>query len=159
VVLEAPPKVKTDDSVLQFVGWALPGGKRSAERRVMLKASEAVNAVANYEEAQSIPNKGAKPIRLIASATAQRLCVQNVTHELVLSWEILDGQRPASVHAEIVYPDGHREAIGLKPIQGTQSFLMSDPAGGTVEVKMIAMDSTGKAVATESTVALEPCGK
>jgi hypothetical protein len=159
VVLEAPAEVKTEDALLRFVGWALPGGKHSAERRITLKASEAMNAVANYEEAQSIPDKGAKPIRLIASATAQRLCVQNVTHELVLSWEILDGHRPASVHAEIAYPDRHREAIGLKPIQGTQSFPISYPAGGTVGVKMTATDSTDKPAVTESAVPLEPCGK
>jgi hypothetical protein len=159
VVLEAPAEVKTEDAVLRFVGWALPGGKRSAERRITLKASEAVSAVANYDEAQSIPDKGAKPIRLTASTTAQRLCVQNVTHELVLSWEILDGQRPASVHAEIAYPDRHREAIGLKPIQGTQAFPVSYAAGGTVSVKMIATDSTDKPAVAESTVRLEPCAK
>jgi len=159
VVLEAPAEVKTKDAVLRFVGWALPGGKRAAERRITLKASEAVNAVVNYDEAQPIPDKGAKPIRLIASASAKRLCVQNVTHELVLSWEILDGQRPASVHAEIAYPDRHLEQIGLKPIQGTQSFPMNYPAGGTVSVKMIATDSTDKPAVAESAVRFESCGK
>src|SRR5262249_134894 len=51
VVLEAPAEVKTDDAVLRFVGWALPGGRRSSEHRITLKASEAVNVVANYQEA------------------------------------------------------------------------------------------------------------
>jgi hypothetical protein len=159
VVLEAPTEVKTEDAVLRFVGWALPDGKRSSERRIILKASEAVNVVANYQEAQSIPDKDAKPLRVTSAATARQVCVQNVTHELVLSWEVLDGQRPASVRAEVAYPDRHVETIGLKPIQGTQPFPMNYPAGGTVRVKMIATDSTGNSAVTESAVPLEPCGK
>jgi hypothetical protein len=159
VVLEAPTEVKTKDAVLRFVGWALPRGKRSSERQIALKASEAVKAVANYEKAQSIPDKGAKPLRLSASATARRLCVQNVTHELVLSWEILDGQRPATVRAEIVYPDRHVEQIGLKPIQGTESLQMNYPAGGVVSVRLIASDSTKKQAVVESTARLEACAK
>ena len=151
--------MKTKDSVLRFVGWALPGGKRSAERRITLNASDAVDAVANYEQLRLVPDKAAKPIRLVESATAQRVCLQNVTHELVLSWEILDGQRPASVHAEIAYPDRHVEQIGLKPIQGMQSFPMNYPAGGTLRVKMTATDATDKQAVAESAVRLEACGK
>jgi hypothetical protein len=159
VVLEAPAEVKTEDALLRFAGWVLPGGKRSAERRITLKAGETVSAVANYDEVRSIADDDAKPIRLAVAATAQRVCVQNVTHELVLSWEVLDGQRPADVHAEVAYPDRHREAIWLKPIQGTQAFPISYAAGGTVSVKMIATDSTDRPAVTESQVRLEPCAK
>jgi hypothetical protein len=159
VVLEAPAEVKTDDAVLRFVGWALPGGRRSSEPRIVLEASEAVNVIANYQEVQSIPDKDAKPLGVNATATARQVCLQNVTHELVLSWEVLDGQRPATVSAEVAYPDRHVEGIGLKPIQGTQPFPINYPAGGTLRVKMIAMDSTGKLAVTESAVPLEPCGK
>ena len=159
IALDAPGEVKTEDSVLRFVGWALPDGKRSADRRIRLKASDAVKAVANYTKAQSIPDKDAKPIRLISSATARRLCVQNVTHELVLSWDIQNGQRPARVHAVLAYPDGHVEQIGLKPIQGTQSFPMNYSRGGTVSAKMIAADSTNKPVVMETAVRLEACAK
>jgi hypothetical protein len=151
--------VKTEDALLRFAGWVLPGGKRSAERRITLKAGETVSAVANYDEVRSIADDDAKPIRLAVAATAQRVCVQNVTHELVLSWEVLDGQRPADVHAEVAYPDRHREAIWLKPIQGTQAFPISYAAGGTVSVKMIATDSTDRPAVTESQVRLEPCAK
>ena len=140
VVLEAPAEIKLEDTVLRFVGWALPGGKGSSERRVVVKASEPVNVVANYQEAQSISDKDAKPLRLTTEATARVVCVQNVTHELILSWELLDGQRPASVHAEVAYPDRHVETIGLKPKQGVQPFPMNYPAGGTVRVKMIATE-------------------
>jgi len=94
-----------------------------------------------------------------ASRAPRVVCVQNVTHELGLSWELLDGQRPASVHAEVAYPDRHVETIGLKPKQGVQPFPMNYPAGGTVRVKMIATDSTNKSAVTESAVSLEPCGK
>ena len=159
VVLEAPARIKEENAVLEFRGWTLPGGKRSPARRITLKANEAVSAVANYEETQSIPDNDVKPLRLVATARAERLCVQNVTHELVLTWEILDGQRPASVHAELAYPDGHVETIGFKPIQGTQAFPMSYAAGGTVRVKMIATDSTEKPAVVESVVRLEGCGK
>ena len=76
--------------------------------------------------------------------------MQNLTHELVLSWEIVEGQRPVDVHAEITFPDRHRDSIELKPIQGTQSFPLSYPAGGTVGVKMIATDSTDKPAVTDS---------
>jgi hypothetical protein len=159
VVLEAPAEVKTEDAVLGFVGWALPGGNGSSERRIVLKANEAADLVANYKEAQSIPDRDAEPLGVTATATARQTCVQNVTHELVLSWEVLHGQRPASVSAEIAYPDHHVERIGLKPIQGTQSFPMNYPAGGTMRVKMIATDSTDKSAVAESEVPLEPCGK
>ena len=159
VVLEAPAEIKKEDAVLRFVGWAFPGGKRSSERRIVLKLSEAVDAVANYEEARSIPDKDAKPLRVTASATARRVCVQNLTHELLLSWEIVDGQRPARMRAEIGYPDRHRETIELKPVQGSQPFPLNYPAGGTIIVKMIATDSTDKPAVSESTVRLEPCGK
>jgi hypothetical protein len=151
--------VKTDDGVLKFVGWALPDGKRSSERVITLKASDAVNVVANYQEIQSIPDNDAKPLRLTTAAAARQVCVQNVTHELVLTWEVLDGQRPASVLAEVAYPDRHVETIGLKPIQGTQPFPMEYPAGGTMRVKMIATDSMGKSALSEAAVLLEPCGK
>lgn len=124
-----------------------------------MKASEAVDAVANYVEIQSIPDESAKTIGLIASARAQRLCIQNVTHELVLSWEILNGQRPASVHAELAYPDGHLEQIGLKPIRGTQSFPINYPKGGTVTARVIARDSTDSPAIGEASVRLEACGK
>ncbi len=159
VVLEAPAEIKKEDAVLRFVGWAFPGGKRSSERRIVLKLSEAVDAVANYEEARSIPDKDAKPLRVTASATARRVCVQNLTHELLLSWEIVDGQRPARMRAEIGYPDRRRETIELKPVQGSQPFPLNYPAGGTIIVKMIATDSTDKPAVSESTVRLEPCGK
>jgi hypothetical protein len=159
VMVEAPEEVKTDEMVLRFVGWALPDGKRSSERRIALKPSDAVNVVANYQEMQSIPDKDAKPLRVNTTATARQVCVQNVTHELVLSWDVLDGQRPARVRVEVSYPDRHMETIGLKPIQGTQSFQMSSPTGGTVVVKMVATDSTGISAFTESAVPLEPCAK
>jgi hypothetical protein len=159
VVLEAPAEVKTEDAVLGFVGWTLPGGKGSSERRIVLKPSETVDLVANYQEAQSIPDKDANPLGVTATATARQVCVQNVTHELILSWEILHAQQPASVSAEVAYPDHHAERIGLKPIQGTQSFPMNYPDGGTVRVKMIATDSTDKSAVAESAVPLEPCRK
>jgi hypothetical protein len=159
ISLEAPGEVKTEESVLRFAGWALPGGKRSAERRIILKASEALNAVANYSEAVSISDENAKPIRLIASARAERLCVQNVTHELVLTWEILNGQQPTNVHAELAYPDGHVEQIGLKPIQGTESFSMDYPKGGTINTKIIAVDKTNNPAVAQNAVRLEACGK
>jgi hypothetical protein len=159
VVLEAPADVKTEDAVLRFIGWALPGGKGSSERRIALKASEAVQAVANYEEAQSIPHMAAKPIRLSASATARRVCLQNITHELALSWEILDGERPAEVRAEVAYPDRHVELIGLKPIQGTESVPMNYPAGGVVRVKMVAEDGTKRPVVVVAEVRVEACAK
>jgi hypothetical protein len=95
----------------------------------------------------------------MASARAQRLCIQNVTHELVLSWEILNGQRPAGVHAELAYPDGHLEQIGLKPIRGTQSFPINYPKGGTVTARVIARDSTDSPAIGEASLRLEACGK
>lgn len=159
VRLEAAEEVKTDDGVLRFIGWALPDGKRSSERGITLKASDAINVVANYQETQSIADKDAKPLRVTTAVTARQVCVQNVTHELLLTWEVQDGQRPASVIAEVAYPDRRAETIGLKPIQGTQPFPMNYPAGGAVRVKMIAMDSIGTSAASESAVTLDPCGK
>jgi hypothetical protein len=159
VVLEAPVEIKTENAVLAFGGWALPGGRRSSERRIALKMSEALSAVATYKKERSIPNKEAKPLRVVASASARRVCVQNFTHELSVSWEIVDGQRPALARAEIDYPDRHREIFEFKPTEGTQSFPMNYPAGGTVRVKMVAADSTGKPVVAESTVQLEACAK
>jgi hypothetical protein len=159
VVLEAPAEVKTEDAVLKFVGWALPDGQSSSERRIILKLGAAAKVVANYQEVQSIPDKDAKPLRITTAATAKPVCVPKITHELVLSWEILDGQRPASVHVEVAYPDHHVETIGLKPIQGTQPFPINYPGGGILQVKTIATDWTGKMAVTESAVALDPCEK
>jgi hypothetical protein len=159
VVLEAPAEIKTEDSVLAFVGWQLNGGKSSSERKIKLQMSEAVGAVAHYSETRSIPDPEAKALRLTASANVRRLCVQNLTHELVLSWEITEGQRPAEVRAEVHYPDRHVEIVELKPIHGTQSFQLSYPAGGMVAVKMIAADSTDKPVVVDSAVRLEACSK
>ena len=159
VVLEAPAEIATEGAGLKFAGWALSGGKRSSERRITLKLIEAVNAVANYEGEESTSGRDVKPLRIVASAHARRVCVQNLTHELSVSWKIVDGQRPAGARAEINYPDRHREIVEFKPIEGTQSFPMNYPAGGMVLVKMIATDATDKPAVAESTVRLEGCAK
>jgi hypothetical protein len=159
VLLEAPAEIKEEHSELAFVGWQLPDGKNSSERRIALRMSEAVNVVAHYEEARSIPSKDAKALELASTASARLVCVQNLTHELLLSWEITEGQRPVEVRAEITFPDRHRDIIEFKPIQGTQSIPMNYPAGGTVGVKFIATDSTDKPAVTESAVPLVACDK
>lgn len=159
IVLEAPAEIRTKDALLAFAGWALPGGKHASSRRVTLKAEEAMQAVAYYEEAKAIPDPSAKPLRVTASASVRQLCVQNFTHELAVSWEIIDGRRPASTRVEITYPDRHVEIIELKPLQGTQPFPMSYPAGGTLRVRTIATDSTDKPAVAESTLRLAPCTK
>ena len=94
-------------------------GNCSIHRAISLLNWRLDAAFANEEHGSTGDCRQQCPICLIASTTAQRLCVQNVTHELVLLWEILDGQRPASVRAEIVYPDRHREARAESDPGGT----------------------------------------
>src|SRR5262249_7337596 len=91
IVLEAPREIRMGDALLAFMGWALPGGKRTSERTIALRMDKTVRAVAYYGKARSVPGPEAKPLRVTASAGARQVCTQRFTHELVLSWEILDG--------------------------------------------------------------------
>jgi hypothetical protein len=83
--------------------------------------------------------------------------VQSFTHELILSWQISDGQRPASARVEITRPDRRVENVELKPIQGLQAFPMTFPNGGHVGVRIIATDSSNASATAESKVELKPC--
>lgn len=157
VSLEAPQEIRTEDAVLRFVGWAIPGRRSENQRKISLKVDEATRAIAYYEEEKSIPDPKAKPLRVAVSTSAREVCVQSFTHELMLSWEISDGQRPVTVRAEITHPDQHVEHIELKPIEGSQSFPMTFPNGGSVRAKVIATDSSKASSSAESNVELKPC--
>src|SRR5205085_11708860 len=107
ITLEAPNKIRTRGSEMQFVGWAVPGRGAVTRTRITLTMNEALRAIAYYEEVERLPDPTAKPLRLATSMSARTVCVQSFTHELRLHWAIIDGQRPAVVRLEIAYPDGH----------------------------------------------------
>ena len=159
LIVEVPAEIKTEDAVLAFVGWALPNGKHSSGRRIAIKMHESVKAVAHYQEVRAIPDERAKPLHVIVSAIAQRICVQSLTHEVELSWDIVDGQQPASVRVQITYPDHRVENIDLKPIRGSQSFPVSAPKGGPFRAHIIATDSAAKRAVADTSVELERCEK
>ena len=130
----------------------------TADPKISLKVDEAVKAVAYYEGEEGVPNPKAKPLHAAVSASAQQVCVQSFTHELVLSWEISDGQPPVAVRAEITYPDQHVENMGLKPIEGSQAFPMTFAEGGNLKVKIVATDDSNATTSAESSVDLKSCG-
>lgn len=103
VSLEAPIEIRKDGGVLKFAGWVI-SGKPEAQPKITLKVEEATKAIAYYEQEKLIPDSRAKPVNVSVSASAKQLCVQSFTHELTISWEVKDGQRPVIVRAEITYP-------------------------------------------------------
>ncbi len=157
ITLEAPREIRTRNAILEFQGWALPGHRSGRRNTITVKAGEAAKAIAYYEEEKLILDPKAKPFRLTASAAARAVCVQSLTHEVVVTWQILGGQRPAKVRLEITTPDRQVENVELKPIEGSQAFPMTYPAGGDVTVKATAMDSGGGSAATQSSVQLQAC--
>ena len=157
ITLEAPPEIRTRDSEMRFVGWAIPGARGQTRARITVKMDEALRAVANYEEEEQIPDPDAKPLRLTASASARPVCVQSYTHEMRVNWAIQDGQRPAVVRLAITYPDRHIERVELKDIQGIQLFPMTLPNGGRVIVDATAMDEDNASATAQSSIDLTPC--
>jgi hypothetical protein len=144
---------------LKFAGWAIPGKRSEAQNKITLKIDEAAKAIAYYEREKGVADEKAKPLHVSLSTSVQQVCVQSFTHELTLSWKVSDGQRPVTVQTEITYPDKHVENVELKPIEGSQSFPMTFPKGGSVKVKVIAQDSRNVSSSAESSVQLKPCGK
>jgi hypothetical protein len=142
ISLEAPPEMREEDRVLKFAGWAIPGKRSEAQNKITLKIDEAAKAIAYYEREKGVADEKAKPLHVSLSTSVQQVCVQSFTHELTLSWKVSDGQRPVTVQTEITYPDKHVENVELKPIEGSQSFPMTFPKGGSVKVKVIAQDSS-----------------
>jgi hypothetical protein len=158
VTLEAPAEIRQHGGILKFAGWVI-SGKQEAQSKITLKIEEAIKAIAYYEREELIPDSRAKPVNVSVSASAKQLCIQNFTHELTISWEVTDGQRPITVRAEITYPDKHVERIEFKPIEGSQAFPVSSPNGGTLKVRVIAKDSGNATSSAESIVELKECGK
>ncbi len=159
VVLEAPKEIRQENGLLRFMGWAIPGKKPGRDSRITLKIDDATRAVAYYEKEKSNANPKAKPLRVSVSTEAREVCEQGFTHELKLSWEIMDGQRPATVRAEITYPDQHTESVELKPIEGSRLIPMNYPQGGEIKVKVIAEDFTKQSASANSAVKLKLCKK
>ena len=155
--LEAPQTLRTGGAELRFVGWSVPGRRGDTNPRLALKLSEAMRVVAYYEQEEESKDPKAPPLRLTASASARRVCVQSLTHELNVTWAILGGQRPAVVTLEIAYPDRHVEQVELKPIEGSQSFPVTYPKGGRITVKATATDAGDGRASVESSVELPPC--
>jgi hypothetical protein len=157
ITLEAPREVRTRDAQMRFVGWAVPGSRREMRSRITLKMSEALRAVAYYEEENRIADPNARPLRLTASASARPVCMQSFTHELRVSWAIHDGQRPAVARLAITYPDRHVEHVELKHIEGTQTFPMTFRNGGRVVVNTVATDEANARASTQSSIDLAAC--
>lgn len=157
VSLQAPGELREENEVLKFVGWANPGKRSSPQTKISVKLAEAVKAIAYYEREKRIPDPKAKSLHVTVSTDVKQICVQSFTHELTVSWEVTDGQRPVSVRAEIIYPDKHVERVEFKPIEGSQTFPVNAPKGGDVKVKVMAVDSAKASSAAESKMRLKPC--
>jgi photosystem II stability/assembly factor-like uncharacterized protein len=156
VTLEAPMELRRDDAEMKFVGWVIDGRFSGAEPQITLKLDEAAKVVAYYEGEESITGKGPPPHATV-STSAQQICAQGLTHELIVSWDVSDGQPPLTIQADILYPDNHAERLGFKFAEGSQMFPMSFATGGSVKVKLMATDSTNASSVAESNVELKPC--
>ena len=105
---------------------------------------------------QSVCRKPKSRIRG-ALRRAPRLFGQLLHHSIVAAHEVIReltaerGEQSADVPETL--------AQKVKPIQGTQSFPINYPKGGTVSAKMIAGDSTNSSAIAEASLRLEACAK
>ena len=159
MILEAPEEVTVGNSVLTFEGWALPGGERNAERRVILKGAKTGSAVAYYEEEHPGPTQHQEPLQIAASATVTSVCLRPLTHVVEVSWEADGGAPPTQIEVDLRYGDRHRDQIVLKPESGTQTFPIQAPAGNQLHIDVRATDSLGKVATKTLAVGMRSCGK
>jgi hypothetical protein len=157
VTLEAPRELRTRDAVLEFSGWFVPGRRPDGSPRITLDVAEAARAVAYYEGEEQAHDPKAPPLSIDASATGRDVCVQSLTHEIVVTWAIHGGQRPATARVAIQYPDGHVEHFELKPIEGSQAFPLTYPKGGSARVTVTATDAAGARDSARGDVLVDAC--
>jgi hypothetical protein len=156
VTLEAPEEVEVNGVELKFAGWAI-GQRSETSRKITLNADEATKAVAFYEGEEAGEGRKAKPPETTISASAQQVCVQSFSHGVRLAWDVSEGRQPVAIKAEIAYPDKHIENMELKFIRGDQTFPVTYPGGGKVNVKVVATDADNASSSAEASVELKPC--
>jgi hypothetical protein len=159
VVLQAPREIRQADAVLSFLGWAVPAKKAGKGETITVALNAATTAIAYYEKKSAVPDGKAKPLHVSVAAKVQQVCQRSFSHELTVSWEVTEGQRPVAVQAEITYPDKHVENLQLKPIAGSRPLPVNYPGGGELTVKLIAEDVSKQSASADSAVTLKPCKK
>lgn len=119
--------------------------------------AEASKAVAYYESEAQVADPKAKPPQVSLSTSARQVCVPGFSHELIFTWDVSDGQPPVEPRAEITGPDQHLESIELKTLEGSRTFPMNFPQGGSVKIRITAKAANQASAVAESSAELKAC--
>jgi len=92
----------------------------------------------------------------LEEASAIAVCETTHSHVLEISWAISGGATLQDVKIEITGPGGSSYVHEAQAVQGTGSFGLIFPDGGTVTVTATATSASGMAVSSRS-VTLTSC--
>jgi hypothetical protein len=96
------------------------------------------------------------PLSVSANATANQICGPQFSHELTVSWQISGVQASTEIKIEITGPDGKVETLGTQTLEGTRTFALAYPGGGSVSIKVTAQEG-GSSSSAQSSVQLGAC--
>ncbi len=99
-----------------------------------------------------------EPLRVSVSGSGDQVCGATFSHVVEVAWSISGGIAPYSGSMMITKPSGEEETVTDLPSEGTRTFELDSPGGGSVSIRLDVTDSTDAHTSSTSQVTLEPCG-
>jgi hypothetical protein len=154
LTLEVSREVKIAGKTLIFVKWESDGGASSNQTTLSLRLEKEMLLIARYRVPEQ-PSTG--PLIINVSASGKQVCGSSFSHELTVNWKVSGGKPPVQVRIEITGPDGETASIPFLPLEGTRTYQLEYPGGGSVKIKVTAKDASNSSSSAQSSVQLGKC--